>query len=89
MPTISLFYGILIYMYFYDKDHHHLAHFHASYGEFEAVFSIEEGDLLEGKFPKNKRKLVQAWAEIHRDDLMADWRLAVMGQNPLPIKPLD
>lgn len=55
----------------------------------EAIFSIDEGELLEGTFPKNKQKLVQAWMEIHKEYLMTDWRLAVSGQNPLPIKPLE
>jgi len=59
------------------------------YGDDDAIFSIEDGEILEGKLPRNKRKLVEAWIEIHRDDLMTDWRLAVSGQNPIPIKPLE
>lgn len=89
MPTISFFYGIIIYMFFYDDKKHNLPHIHASYGEYDAVFSIEEGEVLQGSFPKNKQKLVLAWIEIHQEDLMADWRLAVSGQNPMPIKPLE
>ena len=89
MPTISMFYGIVIYMFFYDNKKHQLPHIHASYGEYDAVFSIPDGDLLDGAFPVNKRKLVDAWIEIHREDLMTDWRLAVSGQVPLPIKPLE
>lgn len=89
MPIISMFYGVIVYMYFYDNKKHQLPHIHASYGEFDAIFSIEDGDILEGSLPKNKLKLVYAWIEIHREDLMADWRLAVSGQNPLSIKPLE
>lgn len=59
------------------------------FGEDDAVFSISDGELLDGTLPRNKRKLVEAWIEIHRDDHMTDWRLAVNGQNPLPIKPLE
>lgn len=66
-----------------------LPHIHAKYGEFNAVFSIDGGDVLEGEIPGNKRKLVEAWIEIHREDLLTDWSLAVAGQNPLPIKPLE
>lgn len=55
----------------------------------DAVFSIADGEVIEGSMPKNKQKLVQAWIEIHREDLMTDWRLAVSGQNPMPIKPLE
>ena len=89
MPTISMFYGIIIYMFFYDNKKHSLPQIHASYGDDDAVYSIDDGELLEGKFPRNKQKLVQAWIEIHKEDLVADWRLAVNGQNPLPIKPLE
>lgn len=89
MPTISMFYGIVIYMFFYDDKKHKLPHIHATYGEDDAVFSIVDGDLLCGTMPKNKRKLVEAWIEIHREELITDWRLAVSGQNPLPIKPLE
>lgn len=89
MPTISMFYGIVIYMFFYDNKKHQLPHIHVACGEYDAIFLIEDGELLEGSLPKNKRKLVEAWIEIHREDLMTDWRLAVTGQNPLPIKPLE
>ena len=89
MPTISMFYGIVIYMFFYDNKKHQLPHIHVACGDYDAIFTIEDGELLEGSLPKNKRKLVEAWIEIHREDLMTDWRLAVTGQNPLPIKPLE
>ena len=89
MPTISMFYGIVIYMFFYDNKKHKLPHIHASYGDDDAIFSIEDGEILDGKLPGNKRKLVEAWIEIHKDDLVTDWRLAVSGQNPIPIKPLE
>lgn len=89
MPTISMFYGIVIYMFFYDNKKHQLPHIHASFGDDDAIFSIVDGEVIEGNLPRNKRKLVEAWIEIHRDDLMTDWRLAVNGQNPLPIKPLE
>ena len=89
MPVISMLYGIIVYMFFYDNKKHNLPHIHAEYGEESAVFSIEDGSLMEGSFPKNKSKLIHAWLEIHKEDLMADWRLAVNGQNPFPIKPLE
>jgi len=89
MPTISMFYGIVIYMFFYDDKKHKLPHIHTAYGEYDAVFSIEDGEILSGSIPRNKMKLVEAWIEIHREDLITDWRLAVSGQNPLPIKPLE
>ena len=49
---------------------------------------MPDGDILEGSLPGNKMKLVQAWIEIHRDELVADWELAVSGQQPYKIEPL-
>lgn len=89
MPILSMFYGIVIYMYGYDNRRHHSPHFHAQYAEFSAAISIEDGALLDGDLPKSKMKLVQAWLEIHREDLLADWNLAVQGLPPQRIRPLD
>jgi len=89
MPVLSLFYGIVVYMYAYDNRRHHLPHFHAEYGEFSAVIAIEDGEVMEGNLPKSKMKLLQAWLEIHREDVMADWNLAVQGLPTHRIKPLD
>jgi hypothetical protein len=54
----------------------------------EAVFSIETGELIDGSLPKSKMKLVEAWIELRREDLMADWQLAINGQRIFPIEPL-
>jgi hypothetical protein len=89
MPTISMFYGILIRMFFRDVERHHLPHIHADYQGSVAVYSILDGELLAGSLPSNKHKLVVAWIEIHKDDLLADWELAVVGKKPFPIKGLD
>jgi len=88
MPTISLFYGIIIYMYFFDDKRHHRPHIHAHFGDDSAVIAIEDGEVLKGDLPKKKMKLVQAWIVIHKDDLMADWRLAIEGQELFKIDPL-
>ena len=88
MPTISLFYGIIVSMYFLDNRQHKMPHIHVRYQDAEAVYSIPEGELLSGAIPPAKARLVQAWIEIHRDDLMADWQLAVSGQLPHKIEPL-
>lgn len=87
MPTICLFYGIVIRMYFNDNRKHHTPHFHAFYGEHEAVISLT-GDILEGELPKKQLSLVLAWAIIHEEDLRADWNLAVSGELPFRIEPL-
>jgi hypothetical protein len=83
-----MFYGIIISIYFFDNRRHHSPHIHVKYQENEAIFAIEDGTLIEGELPLNKKKLVEAWMEIHRDDLRADWQLASSGQNIFSIEPL-
>jgi len=89
MPAISLFYGVVISMFYRESQQHHAPHFHASYAEHEAVFGIADGSLIAGSLPNNKRLLVEAWLEIHREDLMSNWMLCRNGQAPLPITPLQ
>ena len=89
MPTISMFYGILIKMFFKDIEKHNVPHIHAEYQGQVGVYSIVDGQLLAGLLPPNKNKLVVAWIEIHREDLQADWELAVNGKKPFPIRGLD
>ncbi len=60
-----------------------MPHIHADYQGEVAVYAIEDGSVLAGNLPPQKHKLVVAWIEIHKEDLMADWKLAVNGQNPL------
>lgn len=88
MPTISMFYGILVAMYVLDTDRHPHPHIHVRYNEFKAVLQIPDGELLDGELPGRQMKLLQAWLEIHRDELMADWYLASTGQTPFKIDPL-
>ena len=88
MPIISMFYGIIIRMYLIDNQHHNTPHFHAKYAEFEASISVEDGEILAGDLPRKQLRLVQAWTELHKDELQADWELAVLGENPYKINPL-
>ena len=88
MAVIAMFYGIIVSMYYFDHRKHHLPHIHVKYQEQEVVLSIPEGDVLEGKLKRNKMKLVQAWIEIHQDELMADWELASSGEAVFKIDPL-
>jgi hypothetical protein len=88
MPAISMFYGIIIYMYFFDDRKHHRPHIHAHYSDESAIFAIDDGELLSGKLPGNKLKLVSAWIEIHKEELLADWALAIQGQQLFNIDPL-
>ena len=88
MPVISMFYGIIISMYFIDTKQHKTPHIHAKYQGDEVVVSIPDGKVLDGSLPSPKMKLVTAWVEIHRDELVADWELASSGQLPYKIDPL-
>jgi len=88
MPVISMFYGVIVMMYYFDNRRHQLPHIHVQYGDEEAVISIPDGDVIEGSIRANKLKLVQAWIEIHQEDLMADWQLAGNGQPIFKINPL-
>jgi len=88
MPVISMFYGLLVSMYFIDSKRHRLPHIHVRYQNDEAVFSIPDGRLLEGRLPTGKTKLLLAWIEIHQEELMANWALAINGQPIFKINPL-
>jgi hypothetical protein len=83
MAIIAMFYGIIVSMYYFDKRRYHTPHIHVKYQEQEAVIAIPGGEVLEGEL-----KLVQAWIEIHRDELMANWELASEGENVFKIDPL-
>jgi hypothetical protein len=67
---------------------HHIPHFHAYYQNGIAVFGIEPVELLGGELPRRQQRLVEAWAELHQNELMDDWRRLQSGQLPLPIEPL-
>jgi hypothetical protein len=88
MPAISMFFGIVIYMYFFDDEAHHTPHVHAKYQGQSASLAISDASVLAGELPRAKLRLVQAWIEIHREELMADWELAVNGNPPFQIEPL-
>ncbi len=88
MAVIAMFYGIIVSMYYFDKRRHHTPHIHVKYQDQEAVISIPDGELLEGTLKTNKLRLVQAWVEIHKDELMADWELASQGETIFKIDPL-
>lgn len=85
MPTISMFYGMLIQMYW---DEHAPPHFHVIYGEYKATVNIRELSLGEGELPRRARQLVLDWAELHQAELLADWDLCQSNQHPNPIDPL-
>lgn len=89
MPELSRFYGIIIRMYSEPSERHSLAHFHAYYQEHVAVFSISPVALLSGTLPRRQQRLVEAWAELHEEELVDDWNLLHDGERPSPISPLQ
>jgi hypothetical protein len=88
MPVISMFYGIIVSLYFVDNKQHKRPHIHARYQDQEVVVAVPTGKVLEGRLPSAKLRLLLAWIEIHKDELIADWELAVSGQPPYKIEPL-
>jgi len=87
MPTICVFYGIIVRMYNEKSGKHSIPHLHAEYQEHNVVIDFE-GNILEGEFPKAKLKLLEAWIEIHREDLEANWKLLSSGDGFFRIEPL-
>ena len=67
---------------------HHRPHFHAYYGEDVAIYALSPIELIAGSLPRRQQRFVEAWAELHEDELIADWQLLQSGQVPLPIAPL-
>lgn len=87
MPTLSIFFGIIIMMYNEQGGKHHLPHIHAEYQGEEVVVSLD-GEIIEGEIPNKKLKLVLAWIEIHKEDLEANWKLLSQGREYFKIDPL-
>lgn len=85
MPIISRFLGIVITMYWSD---HAPPHFHAKYGEYEIIVTIE-GGVVEGKFPRRALQLVLEWLDLHQDELMENWQRCQNRQSLKPVQPLE
>jgi hypothetical protein len=87
MPEISRFYGIIIRMYIKD---HAPPHFHADYGDDSGMINIETGELLQGYLPRRALRLVQDWAELHREELFDNFNALSKGKSEWkPITPLN
>ncbi|MCI8351858.1 MAG: DUF4160 domain-containing protein [Oscillospiraceae bacterium] len=87
MPTISMFYGIIVRMFAESGGQHNLPHIHAAYSREEVVMDLD-GNVIEGKLPKGKMRLLLAWLEIHREDLKANWELLSNNEPAFKIEPL-
>ena len=88
MPEISRFFGIVIRMFAEAGGPHHHPHFHAYYQDEVAVFGVDPIEIIDGTLPRRQTRLVQAWAELHQEELRADWARLLDGHLPVPIEPL-
>lgn len=86
MPTISIFYGIIVRMFFAE---HAPPHFHVVYGDHEATIAIQTLELMEGKMPRRALELVLDWAELHQTELLENWNLCQKHQQPKKVDPLQ
>ena len=67
---------------------HHRSHFHAYYHEEVAIYGLDPVELIAGSLPRRQQRLVEAWAELHQEELLADWDRLQAGERPIPIEPL-
>lgn len=85
MPEISRFFGIVIYM---NWREHPPMHFHAVYGEYEALITLD-GGVYSGDLPRRALSLVREWLAVHREELAEDWELAQFKKPLKSINPLE
>jgi hypothetical protein len=89
VPTISMFFGIIVAIFYEDKGRHNQPHIHVRYQGKSASIAIADGSLLAGELPPKQLRMVQVWMDIHREELLADWELSVAGEVPFRIAPLQ
>ncbi len=87
MSTISMFYGIIIRMYF-APDEHNPPHFHAFYQGTKATVDIRTCEIIQSNMPSKQNKMILAWAELRHDELLANWELCQNQEKPFNIEPL-
>lgn len=85
MPLISRFFGIIVYMFWRE---HQPPHFHAKYGDNEVIVEIETG-MATGSLPRRALQMIQEWRELHKDELLEDWKLAEQNKPLKRIEPLE
>jgi hypothetical protein len=88
MPEISRFLGIIISMYWEADAPHQAAHFHVRHGAYRASYGINPVVQLAGALPLRQQRLVEAWAEIHQEELLDNWERVQRSQMPLKVKGL-
>ena len=88
MPEIARFFGIIVRMYVEAGGQHHRPHFHAYYQDHVGIYAIDEIALVAGSMPTRQDRLILAWAELHQEELLADWHALQAGRPPAKIEPL-
>jgi hypothetical protein len=87
VPRISEFFGIVIYMYWFDQQKHHTPHFHARHAGEEAVFDLA-GACLEGDLGPRANRLIVEWCQERRTELREAWEAAAKGEAIPWVAPL-
>jgi len=87
MPTLSMFFGLIIRMYYAPKEHNP-PHIHVEYQGEDTTVDISDGTVINGHLSPRNLRLVQAWIEIHKEALAANWELCQNGEEPFRIEPL-
>lgn len=88
MPEVARFFGIIVRMYTEAGGPHHRPHFHVYYQEEVAIYAIDSIDLIAGSLPRPQQRLVEAWAELHQEELLANWGYLQQGRALAKIDPL-
>ena len=81
MPVIARFYGIIIKMYF-SQSEHGIPHFHAMYGEFNGVFSVETLEMMVGDLPSRSQRMIKEWGAKYKNELLNMWETNEFRQLP-------
>ena len=89
MPEISRFFGIVVSIYWEVNTPHHLPHFHVRYADYRAVYGIAPVAQLAGALPRRQQRLIEAWAELHQQELHSNWELVQQGRSPSKIRGLS
>jgi hypothetical protein len=86
MPRVSAFYGVVIYMYWNERDHP-VAHFHAYHAGRRASISAD-GNVLAGELEVRALQFVREWARLRHKEIAANWERARRNEPLLSIPPL-
>jgi len=87
LPEIARFFGIIIRMFAEVGAPNHHPHFHAYYQNYVAIYNIDTIDLISGSLPRKQQRLLEAWTELHRGELLENWERLQSGQLPFKIAP--